>query len=48
LSGQINERKKYIETIEQDVKIIQTEVSRLQVELKALQRELADKKKKYE
>lgn len=45
LSGQINERKKYIETIEQDVKIIQTEVSRLQVELKALQRELADKKK---
>lgn len=48
LSGQINERKKYIETIEQDVKIIQTEVSRLQMELKALQRELADKKKKYE
>lgn len=48
LSGQINERKKYIETIEHDVKIIQAEVSRLQVELKALQRELADKKKKYE
>lgn len=48
LSEQINERKKYIETIEHDVKIIQAEVSRLQVELKALQRELADKKKKYE
>lgn len=48
LSGQINERKKYIETIEHDVKVIQTEVDRLQVELKALQRELADKKKKYE
>lgn len=48
LSGQINERKKYIETIENDVKIIQTEVDRLQQELKILQRELADKKKKYE
>lgn len=48
LSGQINERKKYIETIEKDVKVIQTEVDRLQLELKALQRELADKKKKYE
>lgn len=48
LSGQINERKKYIETIENDVKIIQTEVDRLQLELKILQRELADKKKKYE
>ena len=48
LSGQINERKKYIETIEKDVKVIQVEVDRLQLELKALQRELADKKKKYE
>lgn len=48
LSGQINERKKYIETIEKDVKVIQAEVDRLQLELKALQRELADKKKKYE
>lgn len=48
LSGQINERKKYIETIENDVKVIQTEVDRLQVELRSLQRELTDKKKKYE
>ena len=48
LSGQINERKKYIETIEKDVKVIQAEVDRLQLELKALQRELAEKKEKYE
>lgn len=48
LSGQINERKKYIETIENDVKVIQTEVNRLQLDLEVLQRELADKKKKYE
>lgn len=48
LSGQISERKKYIETIERDVEVVQREIDRVQVELKNLQRELADKKKKYE
>lgn len=48
LSGQIDERKRYLATIENDVATIQKEVDRLQVELKRLQRELADKQEKYE
>ncbi len=48
LSGQIDERKRYVETVEQDVKVIQREIERVQTELGTLQRELADKKKKYE
>lgn len=48
LSGQIDERKKYIATIEKDVNVIQREVDRLQVELNTLKKELADKKDNYE
>lgn len=48
LSGQIDERKKYIATIENDVNVIQREVNRLQVELNTLKKELADKKDNYE
>lgn len=48
LSGQITDRKQYIETIEKDVQVIQEEISRLKTELNALGRELTEKKKKYE
>ncbi len=48
LSGQIDERKKYIATIENNVNVIQREVDRLQVELNTLKKELADKKDNYE
>ena len=48
LSGHIDERKKYIATIENDVNVIQREVDRLQVELNTLKKELADKKDNYE
>lgn len=48
LSGQIDERKKYIATIENDVNVIQREVERLQVELNVLKKELADRKDHYE
>lgn len=48
LSGQIDERKKYIATIENDVNVIQREVDRLQMELNTLKKELADKKDNYE
>lgn len=48
LSGQITDRKQYIETIEKDVQVIQKEISRLKTELNTLERELAEKKKKYE
>ncbi|WP_300725573.1 peptidoglycan DD-metalloendopeptidase family protein [uncultured Bacteroides sp.] len=47
LSGQIDERKKYIETIENDVKTIQLEIDRVQRELEELQAELVDKQNKY-
>ena len=48
ITGQIDERKKYISTMERDVQTINSEVYALQLQLKALQRELKDKKKKYE
>lgn len=48
LSGQIADRKQYIETIEKDVQVIQNEIDRLRTDLKTLERELAEKKKKYE
>lgn len=48
LSGQIDERKRYLATIEKDVQTIQKEINRLQAELKRLKRELADKQQKYE
>lgn len=48
ITGQIDERQKYLNTIESDVQTIQQEVDRLQVELLHLETELADKKAKYE
>ena len=48
LSGQIEERRKYIRTIEADVKSIQLEVDRLGGELVRLQKDLKDKRQKYE
>lgn len=48
LSGQIDERQKYIWQIENDVRTIQLEINRLTIELQKLQHELKDKKKKYE
>ena len=48
LSGQIEERQKYIQTIENDVKAIQQEISRLERDLKSLQKELKEKRQKYE
>lgn len=48
ITGQIDERQKYLNTIESDVQTIQQEVDRLQTELSHLETELADKKAKYE
>lgn len=48
ITGQIDERQKYLNTIESDVQTIQQEVDRLQTELSRLEKELADKKAKYE
>lgn len=48
ITGQIDERQKYLNTIESDVQTIQQEVDRLQTELSWLEKELADKKAKYE
>ena len=48
INGQIADRKKYINTIEQDVKSLNNEINALQRQLKTLQRDLKDKKDKYE
>ena len=48
LTGQIDERQKYIWQIENDVRTIQLEINRLAIELKQLEHDLKDKKKKYE
>ena len=48
INGQINERKKYIDVIERDVRSLNGEINTLQRQLNALQKELKDKKKKYE
>ncbi len=48
LTGQIEERRKYIHTIENDVSILNGEISSLEKQLEELRKELADKKKKYE
>lgn len=47
LDGQIEERRRYIETINGDVKSIEGQVSTLSVQLKAMQRDLDARKKKY-
>ena len=48
LTGQIEERKRYILTINNDVESIERELSSLGRQLIRLQRDLRDKKKKYE
>lgn len=48
LTGQIEERKKYISLIERDVNTLGQEVASLQRQLNKLQRDLKDKKSKYE
>ena len=48
LTGQIEERRKYINTIESDVHILTSEIASLQKQLNKLQRDLKDKKQKYE
>ena len=47
ITGQIEERKKYIHAIEKDVKSLNGEINDLQRQLKTLQRDLKDKKEKY-
>lgn len=48
LTGQIEERRKYINTIESDVNTLTSEITSLQKQLNKLQRDLKDKKQKYE
>lgn len=48
LTGQIEERKKYIGVIERDMKTLNQEIGLLGRQLKNLQKELKDKKDKYE
>jgi len=48
LTGQIEERRKYINTIESDVHTLTSEIASLQKQLNKLQRDLKDKKQKYE
>lgn len=48
LTGQIEERKRYIAVINTDVKSIDDELYSLAVELRSLERDLKSKKKKYE
>ena len=47
INGQIEDRKKYIRTIEKDVRSLNNEITTLQRQLKTLQRDLKDKKDKY-
>ena len=47
INGQIEDRKKYIRTIERDVRSLNDEINTLQRQLKSLQKELKDKKDKY-
>lgn len=48
LTGQIEERKRYIIAISNDVETVEREISVLERQLRKLQRDLKDKKKKYE
>lgn len=48
LTGQIEERRKYIHAIESDVQTLTSEIASLQRQLNKLQRDLKDKKQKYE
>ena len=48
LTGQIEERKRYIIAINNDVEAVGREIAGLERRLRGLQRDLKDKKKKYE
>ena len=48
LTGQIEERKRYIMAINNDVEVIQRELASLERQLRGLEKDLKDKKKKYE
>lgn len=48
LTGQIEERKRYILAINNDVETLERELNALTRQLRTLQRDLQDKKKKYE
>lgn len=48
LSGQIEERKRYIIAMNNDVEAVERELAALERQLRGLQRDLRDKKKKYE
>lgn len=48
LTGQIEERKRYILAINNDVETLERELNALNRQLRTLQRDLQDKKKKYE
>ena len=48
LTGQIEERKRYIMAINNDVEAIQRELTSLERQLHGLEKDLKDKKKKYE
>lgn len=48
LTGQIEERKRYILTMNNDVEAIERELSSLEQQLSRLRRDLRDKKQKYE
>lgn len=48
LTGQIEERKRYILSINNDMEAIERELTALQRQLNTLQKDLKDKKKKYE
>ena len=47
LSGQIDERQRYVWKIENDMRAIQLDINRLTIELKALEKDLKDKQDKY-
>ena len=48
LTGQVEERKRYILAINNDVEALERELNALERQLRTLQRDLQDKKKKYE
>lgn len=48
LTGQIEERKRYILAINNDVEAIERELNTLERQLRALGKDLKDKKRKYE
>ena len=48
LTGQIDERRRYLSSIQRDINSIQLEIGRLESELKVLDGELEQKRKRYE